>query len=29
MLDLLYNYYDDCYYWLEFKDYFIGDRGKE
>lgn len=28
-LDLPYNEYDDCYHWLEFRDYLIGDRGKE
>lgn len=28
-LDLPYNEYDACYHWLEFRDYLIGDRGKE
>lgn len=28
-LDLPYNEYDDCYHWLEFRDFLIGDRGKE
>lgn len=28
-IGLPYNEYNDCYHWLEFRDYLIGDRGKE
>ena len=28
-LDLPYNDNFDCYHWLEFRDYLIGDNGKE
>jgi uncharacterized ParB-like nuclease family protein len=28
-MDLPYNTQDDCYHWIEFRDYLIGDKGKE
>ncbi|XP_061190296.1 blastula protease 10-like [Saccostrea echinata] len=28
-MNLPYSEYNDCYHWLEFRDYLIGDRGKE
>ncbi|XP_061190291.1 blastula protease 10-like [Saccostrea echinata] len=28
-MNIPYSEYNDCYHWLEFRDYLIGDRGKE